>query len=131
MVKSTVCVKQTKKLTTSNKVVAQKGKTTVYSKREVSRKTFIKTAMETKGKCYMLSFNTPDSRSCKVNDIIANLVKNGYLLTVEPVLNNSILFTSPYNLSPINKFIHYEFPNLKFVLVRLNQKSFPVLKYCY
>ena len=131
MVKTTVCVRQTKKLTTSNKVVAQKGKTTFCSKREVSIKTFIKTAIETKGKCYMLSFNTPDRRSCKVNDIIANLVKNGYLLTVEPVLNNSIFFTSPYNLSPINKFIHNEFPNLKFVLVRLNRKSFPVLKYCY
>ena len=94
MVKTTVTVKQTKKLTTSNKVVKQKGKTTFSNKREVSIKTFIKTVIETKGKCYMLSFNTPDRRSYNVNDIIAHLATTGYLLTVEPVLNNSILFTS-------------------------------------
>ena len=79
----------------------------------------------------MLSFDTPNARICKINDIIAELVKNGYLSKMEPTLKNSILFLSPYNLCPINKFIHKHFPDLKFVLVRLNRKTFPTLRYCY
>lgn len=130
MKRTSIRIKKSERVT-SSKIVKQKGGVTIIDKKEVSIKTFIRLAIETKGKCYMLSFDTPDRRSCKVNDIIAELLKNGYLTSIEPVLKNSILFLSPYNLSPINKFIHKNYPNLKFVLVRLNRNSYPALKYCY
>ena len=126
-----VIVKKTKKMKTTNVVKQKRGKLSISEKKELSIKTFIKFAIESKGKCYMLSFDTPDARVCKINDIIAELVKNKYMEEMEPTLKNSILFLSSYNLSPLNKFIHKNFPTLKFVLVRLNRDSFPALRYCY
>ena len=126
-----VTVRQTKNVKTTSVVKQRKGKLSVSEKKELSIKTFIKLALVSKGKCYMLSFNTPDARVCKINDIIAELVKNGYMEKMEPTLKNSILFLSSYNLSPLNKFINKNFPTLKFVLVRLNRNSFPALRYCY
>ena len=126
-----VTIKQAKKMTTTSVVKQRKGKLSISEKKELSIKTFIKFAIESKGKCYMLSFDTPDARICRINDIIAELVKNGYMTKMEPTLKNSILFLSSYNLSPLNKFINKKFPSLKFVLVRLNRNSFPALRYCY
>lgn len=126
----TVRIKQTKQLTITRKQLNRK-KLAILEKKELSIEILIKKAIETKSKCYMLSFDTPNARICKINDIIAELVKNGYLSKMEPTLKNSILFLSPYNLCPINKFIHKHFPDLKFVLVRLNRKTFPTLRYCY
>ena len=123
-------IKQKKQLVTTKKI-KQKGKLSCVEKKVQSITTILQLAIETKGKCYMLSFNTPDGRTCKINDIIAELVKYGYLSAMEPVLKNSILFISAYNLCPLNKFINKTFPNLKFVLVRLNRSSYPALKYCY
>lgn len=130
MATTKVSIKQHRKEKTS-RVIYLKKKLTVSEKKELSIKTFIKLTIESKGKCYMLSFNPTDGRSCRINDIIAELIKNGYMTDMLPTLKYSILFLSSYNLSPINKFIHNNFPNLKFVLVRLNRKSFPALKYCY
>ena len=126
-----VTIKQAKKMTTTSVVKQRKGKLSISEKKKLSIKTFIKFAIESKGKCYMLSFDTPDARICRINDIIAELVKNGYMTKMEPTLKNSILFLSSYNLSPLNKFINKKFPSLKFVLVRLNRNSFPALRYCY
>lgn len=126
-----VTIKQAKKMTTTSVVKQRKGKFSISEKKKLSIKTFIKFAIESKGKCYMLSFDTPDARICRINDIIAELVKNGYMTKMEPTLKNSILFLSSYNLSPLNKFINKKFPSLKFVLVRLNRNSFPALRYCY
>lgn len=126
-----VTIKQAKKVTTTNVVKQRKGKISISERKKLSIKTFIKFAIESKGKCYMLSFDTPDARICRINDIIAELVKNGYMTKMEPTLKNSILFLSSYNLSPLNKFINKKFPSLKFVLVRLNRNSFPALRYCY
>lgn len=126
-----VTIKQAKKMTTTSVVKQRKGKLSISEKKKLSIKTFIKFAIESKGKCYMLSFDTPDARICRINDIIAELVKNGYMIKMEPTLKNSILFLSSYNLSPLNKFINKKFPSLKFVLVRLNRNSFPALRYCY
>ena len=90
-------------------------------------------AIKTRSKCYMLSFNKPDKRKYDIDNIIADLLKNGYLYEgkLNLVLKQSMLFLSSYNLNPIQKFLHKEFPDLKFVLVRLNRRSFPSLKYCY
>ena len=126
-----VTIKQTKKVATSKKLTQRKGKLSIAVKKEESIKIFLKYAVETRGKCYMLSFDTPDRRSCRINDIIAELVKQGYLSQMVPTLKNSVLFLSAYNLTPLNKFIHENFSDLKFVLVRLNRNSYPALKYCY
>ncbi len=125
-------VKHAKHVTTT-KVSKKEGNLTIAQKKEISVKEIFKLAIETNSKCYMLSFNTPDKRKYSLNDIIAELLKNGYLYNgnVEYVLTHSILFLSSYNLSPLQKFINSKFKDLKFVLVRLNRGTFPKLRYCY
>ena len=96
-----VTIKQAKKMTTTSVVKQRKGKLSISEKKKLSIKTFIKFAIESKGKCYMLSFDTPDARICRINDIIAELVKNGYMIKMEPTLKNSILFLSSYNFKKL------------------------------
>ena len=114
--------------------ITKKGeRLTISQRKEISIKMIYQLAKETNSKCYMLSFNKPDGRKYGVDNIIAELLKNGYFCDGQIVhaLKNSFLFLSSYNLPSIQKFIHNSFSDLKFILVRLNRSSFPALKYCY
>lgn len=126
--KTTILVSKTKE----TRIAKGNGKMSV-SVKETQVTAIVQEAIKTKSKCYMLSFNKPDKRKCDIDNIIADLLKNGYLYEgkLNLVLKQSMLFLSSYNLNPIQKFLHREFPDLKFVLVRLNRRSFPSLKYCY
>ena len=93
--------------------------------REVLLVKFYEKAKNKANKCYMLSFNKPDGRCFKLDNVIARLLKERILSDVLQPLDNTILFLSTENLVPIQKKIHELFPSFEFVLVRINQGAYP------
>ena len=125
-IKTQVLVKKQEKTT----ITKSKLKTKI-SHKETLVLAFMKEAKNTNKKCFMLSYNKPDNRSFSINDVLAELLKNSFVYSAQAVLTNSILFISDKNVVPIQNFIHEHFKELKFVLVRVNRKDYPRLRYCY
>lgn len=87
-------------------------------------------AKKEKKACFMLSFEHPDGRKMKVTDMVGQLALDSMFSHVKQPLKTSILFVSDKRLLTLQNHIHNKFPELKFVLVRLNRDGFPKLRYC-
>ena len=110
--------------------VSPSGKLTKSEKTQLTIINMFK-LVKTNNACFMLSFNKPDERKYSINDVMINLIKNYMLSDIkfEFALKNSILFLSEYSVVKLQKHIHDSFPDLQFVLVRLNRHDIPKLKY--
>lgn len=90
-------------------------------------------AKQENGNCYMLSFDSFDNRKCNIDRVIMSMMREGLLHSAEFLqpLSNTVLFVAKENRIPLENFLHEQFPEMKFVLVRLYNKNFPKSAFKY